>query len=170
MSFKSIFITYLFLLPFLGISQLSDQQKDQLREALSERINEQRVKKRLDPLIFNDTLRRSAQQHSEYMAKTNLLTHNQRSRDFSSPKKRVEAIAGDDFELVGENILYVYVEDFTLTDEDIEKIADEMFELWKDSRLHYQNMMSRDYQYADLGFESNPKKERIFATQVFGSK
>src|SRR5690554_1846286 len=87
---KNLFIFLIVLLPFLSLSQqLSEKDREILRQDLSEMINNLRISKGLKSLIFNDTLRKAAEFHSEYMVKNDILTHNQRLSKYRTPKNRV---------------------------------------------------------------------------------
>lgn len=167
---KKLLILMLLILPFLGISQLTDQNKDFLRIELAYRINELRISKGLKPLIFNDTLRKAAAFHSRYMAENDILSHDEKKSKYATPKNRVLAFDGKDFEIVGENALYSKPQEFPLKKKDLIALADEMFTSWKNSPGHYANMTEPEYVYGDLGFETNSKKQIVYATQVFGTK
>ena len=169
MTFRLLFLLVC-LIPQIGFSQLTDKDAEVLRQDLSEQINNLRVGLGLQPLIFNDTLKRAAQFHSDYMALHDLLTHDETQPKYATPKKRVTAFEGTDFETVGENALYSTAQSFPLKSKGVHKLADEMFNSWLNSPGHYANMTEPEYVYGDLGFKTNIGKRIVYATQVFGTK
>ena len=94
-----------FLLLFISLSipaQISEGEYTKLRKALSQKINQLRISKKLDPLGSDLILRKAAKNHSEYMAKQSKLSHNQNKYEMANPTRRVKFFNGDDFEIVGE--------------------------------------------------------------------
>lgn len=158
------------LISFSGFSQLTEKNIDILRQELSQHVNELRESKGLNPLVFNDTLRKAAQFHSEYMVQSKVLSHDQRRFKYSTPKRRVYEFEGTDFELIGENVLYSTPQDFPLNKKALISLAEEMFNSWKNSPGHYANMINPKYIFGDFGFKTDRKKNIVYATQVFGKK
>ena len=167
---KRLLLFLLFLLPVITFSQLTDKDNAILRQELSERINNLRISKGLKPLIFNDTLKKAAVFHSTYMAKNDVLSHDQKQSKFATPAKRVLAFDGQEFERVGENVLYSTPQNFPIKKKEIILLAEEMFNSWKNSPGHYANMIEPEYVFGDLGFETHTNKRIVYATQVFGTK
>lgn len=167
---RKILFFLILLFPLVSFTQLTEKDAENLRIELSMRINNLRVEKGLKPLLFSDTLKKAAEFHSDYMAKNDLLTHDEKSLKYTTPKDRVLAFEGKDFEIVGENVLFSKPQDFPLKKQDIIALADEMFTSWKNSPGHYANMINQEYEYGDLGFATNIKKQIVYATQVFGKK
>lgn len=162
-----LFFTLLF--PLILSAQLSEKDNELLRNELSSKINQLRNSLGLKSLIFNDTLRKAAEFHSEYMVKNNVLTHDQKQSKYQTPAKRVYAVGGEVFELIGENVLYSRPQKFPATKKSIVILADEMFNSWKNSPGHYANMINPEYAYGDLGF-SVADNQTVYATHVFGRK
>lgn len=167
---KGVLIFLIIQLPLISFSQFNDEDKNILRKELSGLINNLREINGLKPLIFNDNLKKAAQFHSEYMVKNNVLSHDEKQSKYATPKKRVFAFEGKEFEIVGENVLYSTPQNFPLKKKDIVALAEEMFNSWKNSPGHYANMTEPEYDYGDLGFETNMEKHIVYATQVFGKK
>jgi uncharacterized protein YkwD len=167
---KIVSLFFTILIPLIGFSQLTDKDEDILRQELSDRINNLRVSVGLKPLLYNDTLRKAAQFHSEYMAKNDVLSHDEKQSKYANPKKRVLEFEGKEFEIVGENVLYSKPQEFPLNRKDLIQLADEMFNSWKKSPGHYANMTEPEYVFGDLGFKTHLKKGIVYATQVFGTK
>ncbi|MGB3526229.1 MAG: CAP domain-containing protein [Flavobacteriales bacterium] len=158
------------LLPRIAFSQLTDKDAEILRLDLAEQINSLRISKGLQPLLFNDTLKKAAQFHSDYMAARDLLTHTEKQPKYATPKDRVVAFKGTDLLTVGENVLYSTPQNFPLKSKDLHALATEMFNSWLNSPGHYANMTEPEYVFGDLGFKANAVKRTVYATHVFGTK
>ncbi len=151
-------------------AQLTEKNREQLRSELITQINELRTSLGLKSLVVSDTLRKAAEFHSDYMAKNNTLSHDQKSKKYKTPKKRVNAFKGKDFEIVGENVLYSTKQNFPLNKKEVSQLASEMFESWKNSPGHYANMTEPEYVFGDLGFKTSSTKSVVYATHVFGKR
>src|SRR5690554_1513235 len=156
--------------PAIGISQLTDKNAEILRQELATRINDLRISKGVQPLIFSDTLKEAAEFHSDYMASKRTLTHNQRQRKYRTPEERVEEFGGTDFKTIGENVLSSSSQSFPIKRKNIALLADEMFEGWKNSPRHYTNMVNAEFVFGDLGFQVDLRNKVVYATHVFGSR
>jgi hypothetical protein len=167
---KRLLLFLIILIPLFSFSQLTGKDKDILHQELSERINNLRLSKGLKPLFFNDTLKKAAQFHSEYMANNDVLSHDEKQTKYATPKKRVLAFEGKEFEIIGENVLYSTPQNFPLKKKDLVALAEEMFNSWKNSPDHYANMTEPEYVFGSLGFKSHIEKRIVYATQVFGTK
>ena len=88
---KRLFLLLILSFPIFAFSQLTEKETEFLRIEVAQKVNQLRASKKLKPLIFNDTLRKAAQFHSEYMVKKGVLTHNQSQGKFSNPQKRIIA-------------------------------------------------------------------------------
>lgn len=168
---KTIHILLLVLVfPMAMKAQLSTNDVKLLRTELAKKINDLRVSKGVSPLVFNDTLKKAADLHSEYMVTNNILTHDENIAKYADPKKRVTESGGRNFEYVGENVLHSSTQDFPLNKKEILALAEEMFLIWKNSPGHYANMIDPEFGYGDLGFKVDTKNNLVYATQVFGKK
>lgn len=163
-------VFFILCIPFLSLSQLSEKDKNILRNELTEQINELRESLGVKPLLLNDTLREAAAFHSEYMAKRKDLSHEQVRAKYRTPRKRVDNFNGEVFDIVGENILYTKPQSFPLRKKELIALANEMFTNWKNSPPHYANMIDPEYVYADLGFKTEKRNSIVYATHVFGKK
>jgi uncharacterized protein YkwD len=135
-------------------------------------INEYRAEKLMLPLVWNDTLALAAKNHNQWMEFNNDLDHTENKkgpyftgRDITSRINYASNMKGDLF--CGENILYFsFTIDTTavIDDSTAFRIADEAFEMWRNSPGHNANMLRRfklhgiSFHYAD---------NRIWATNVF---
>jgi uncharacterized protein YkwD len=135
-------------------------------------INEYRETKLMLPLTHNDTLGRAAKNHNKWMEFNDDLDHTENKkgsfftgRDVTSRINYAANLKGDLF--CGENILYFTFSLDTIRvidDSTASLIAQEAFEIWKNSPGHNANMLRRfklhgiSFHYAD---------NRIWATNVF---
>lgn len=168
-------ISNLLLLLFIGFSfTVSGQNIESsfklLRIELAEKVNELRASKGQKPLMFDAILQKAAENQSEYMAQNNVLTHEQELEKTATPKKRVLVYGGVAFEVVGENVLFVSPRVFPLSKKELGELAEEMFQAWKNSPKHYQNMIYGKYELGDFAFSISQSSKNIYATQVFGKK
>lgn len=167
---KSI-ATFLFLLMSLtGGAQIPESTFSQLRNELSKKINQLRIEQEVSPLETNAILRKAAKIQSIYMAKTKTLTHNQANPKFRTPRNRVMHFKGNEFEMIGENVLQSAPIRLPLNKKSILELAEEMVTSWKNSPGHYANMINRDYKFTGIDFQFDPSRRVIYATQVFGRK
>lgn len=167
---KIILFLLILVLPIISYAQFTEDDKYLLREELIELINDLRVSKNIRTLEQDPTLLKAAENHSQYLVKKKKLSHWQVDSKLAYPAKRVEYFGGDDFVLVGENVLSSSPQKFPLNKKSISNLAQEMFDSWKNSPGHYANMIDIDYLLADLGFELDTENKIIYATHVFGKK
>lgn len=167
---------YLFLLlccfqPFFqSKAQLSDTDCIFLQQELTKKVNALRESVGVVPLALNDTLKKAAEMQSIYMVKENKLTHDQKPAGTATPDLRVKKCKGKNFDMVGENILVTAKQEFPLNKKKLSALAEEMFNLWKNSPDHYENMVHKDFTHTGFGFKVMNKEAIIYATQVFGHK
>ena len=147
---------------------MSEANKAQLRTELANHVNELRISLGLPALIEHDVLQKAAYLHSTYMAKYDMLSHDEKKGSLATPAKRVRKSGSKDFEIIGENILYSEKQEFPLRKKEVAELAKKMFMQWKKSPGHYANMIDPEYVYGDFGFKTQSKKKIVYATQVFG--
>ena len=165
---RLLLCTLFLLLCTLLPAQLRDSDICLLNEVLFQKINALRIEQELQPLMQDSNLTQSATFHSTYMMRYGKLSHNQASRKTKTPKKRVNRFS-DEFEMVGENILFLLEKKKRLKPERIEQLAEEMFQMWKNSPGHYANMIHPEFEYGGLGFARH-ENGKLYATNVFGKK
>ncbi len=166
---KLLLILLLFFVT-TSFAQLTEYNKRELRQELFELVNELRLEKGSQPLSFDSVLKKAAQNQSDYMAQEDELTHSQKRFDWSTPRKRVLKLKGNDFAIVGENVLFSKEQNFPLSKSELQELAKEMFLGWKNSPGHYANMIDPEYRLGDFGFKKSSKTNRIYAAHVFGKK
>jgi len=151
-------------------AQLNSSQKETLAKLITEKVNKLRKSKGKQPIERTIELKKAAQLHSDYMVKTQRLSHKEYGKDtHATPSDRV-AQYSDIYITVGENILYTKPIRTAINTLTLKKIALDIFRAWKNSPGHYKNMISSEYDYGDLAFTYDPKSKRVYATHVFGRK
>lgn len=164
------FITFLSILCcFFAQAQLSVKDGVELRRMLLVNVNELRDSLGLDRFQEEINLQKAAVEHSKYMAKTNVLSHEEKGPG-RTPSKRVRRAGSRDFDFVGENILYREVDNFKFNKMELEELARSMYLQWRNSPEHFRNMIQQQYVFGDIGISANVKEGKIYATQVFGAK
>jgi len=167
---KLVILLVIGLLHFNASAQLTANNLFELRGELLRLVNNERNLKGLATLSFDPHLLEAAQSHSDYMAKNQLLSHEQTSKSTKEPFDRVKKTNGKDFELVGENILTTIPQTFPLKSKSILELAASMFLQWKNSPPHYKNILYTEYVLTDFGFAVDSKTNTIYAAEVFGKK
>lgn len=139
-------------------------------------LNELRSKKKLQPLVAgNAVLDTAAFDQARYLNKKGKLTHDQNNRKKATPYKRVQFYGGS-YTVVGENCIEIFLNTpmktkysrnpITVSTE--KEIAEALFQGWKHSPEHYENMITPEYRDAGLGYAFNEKTNQLYCTQVFG--
>ena len=133
-------------------------------------VNNYRVSIKVKPLLKDAVLKEAAEDHSIYIANEQSLTHEQSNPNKKLPKDRVYFYKGNDFVLVGENLLYTGIKDKIYTETDLDALALKIFNLWKNSPNHLKIMSSEKYSYTGFGFEIDWNTQRLYVVEVFGTK
>ena len=183
MKIKGVFILSVLLLLF-SFTKNSDTEidvnkldQDRLENLILNKINKLRISKKKPILQKNAILGMAATDQALFLKKKNKLVHIQNSRKKHTPMDRTEFYGGN-FSYVGENIAYTYLYErvkearnqrSSVVLKSYEATAEYFFQLWKNSRTHYKNMIDKDFNLSKIRFSFNPKTNRIYGVQVFGS-
>lgn len=159
----------IFVLSF-NVSAQDDHDYSKLNSRLAFYVNELRDSLGIAKLQSDSVLQKASTQHSIYMAKYNELSHDEKFPKTKTPAKRVKLAGGNDFELIGENILYENAKKIPTSSKKIDELAKSMFMSWEKSPGHYKNMINPSYVFGDFGFAFDSKNDKIYATQVFGKR
>ena len=143
---------------------------EKLNVKVSTLINNHRKTLKLKELQKENSLQKAAEDHSLYLLRIGILSHFQKETEKKNPDDRVRFYNGKNFSTIGENVLFTTIEPKKYSDSDLDKLAIKIFNQWKNSPLHYKNIIHADFDTADLGFAIDLKRNRIYATQVFGIK
>ncbi|MFK7810739.1 MAG: CAP domain-containing protein [Saprospiraceae bacterium] len=165
------YLTILLLLSLAATShaQLASSDKKIIKNELLKQINSLRKDKGVQSLALSDRLEKPAELHSFYMAENNVLAHTESIPKYRDPSKRVAHFSPQTFDRVGENVLESRRVKFPLSKGAALRIANEMFNSWKDSPGHYANMIQSEFDMTNFGF-SVDKRNKIYATNVFARK
>lgn len=137
-------------------------------------VNKLRQPKKLQDLIWDGQLYLAAIDHANYLKSKEKISHYQSIKEKKTPTNRVKIHGGIDYSLIGENIVAVRIgisgilassNRNTVT---YESTAKTMALLWKNSPLHYKNILSQDYNYSALAVSYDSIQQRVIAVQVFG--
>lgn len=166
-----VFTCLLLFVSLISFSQTLVSEKDQeiIRNEINRLVNELRVSKGLQPLVQSDTLIDAAQLQADHQAKIGQVTHDQKHATTATPAQRVEKSKGKDFIGVGENCISA-IGPYPAKKKELLAIAQDMFQRWKDSPGHYQNMINSEFTHEGLAFSYHSRFEKIYATQVFGTR
>lgn len=150
-------------------AQLTNSDKVILGKLLTEKINKLRIEKNVAPLLRNVDLEKAAILHADYMSENKKLTHVEYDKKFRNPSDRI-LYFNKSFVAFGENVLYTKPIKYRINKTMLKMLAKEMFLSWKNSKGHYENMISPLFTEGDFGFTYNKQNKRIYATNAFGNK
>lgn len=164
------FIIFFITFTFSFAQEKNNIQLESLKNKLTNIINNHRKSLNLQVLSKDINIQKAAENHSNYLLIKRKLTHEQEDIKLKTPMDRVEFYAGKKFSLVGENVLSKSIENKKYSDNDLDKLATQLFQQWKNSPGHYKNMIHKEYDTGEIEFAIDYKINRLFATQVFGLK
>lgn len=147
-----------------------------VEELVYKKIDSLRAKKKLSGLIKNQYLVKAALLHVEWMVEKNKFSHFQNKSKTKTPQNRVKLVGGND-SFVGENIAYTL---FNLemtnkkgqqyTNTTYEAIANELVLMWRNSKGHYKNIITKEYRTTGIGLAVDFENNKVYAVQVFGGE
>jgi uncharacterized protein YkwD len=143
---------------------------DTFNKYMLKEVNKIRVRERVDSLIEDHSLDAAGQDHANYMAENNVLSHAQKDKAKNKPYDRVMFYGGT-HNSVAENIQLVplnYKFKKSKGKLTYEKLAKETVANWKKSAGHFKNMVNKDY--AGVSHTYVLKDGMLYCCQLFGSK
>lgn len=170
-------VLYSFTKPSDTKIDVNNLDQDKLEILILEKVNELRKNKRKPKLEDNSILGLAASNQAKFLKKNKQLSHNQKFRKTRTPMDRVDYYGGK-FSYVGENIAYTYLYErvkgavnkrkstYLMS---YESTAEYFFQLWKNSKTHYKNMVDGDFNLSKIRFSYDTKTHRIYGVQVFGA-
>ncbi len=168
------FSTYFFSFNYAQTSfSRTSIDTDLLNKHVLEEVNKLRKKEKVSNLQIEMALFSASDDHARYMLLKEKLTHKQKNRLKKTAKNRVD-FYGQQFNLVGENIQLnnlnlnaVSSDKKNLRIDTYEKLAEQLVLTWKNSPLHFANMINSDFLTTFCSIAVSPSGE-IYACQVFG--
>jgi uncharacterized protein YkwD len=133
---------------------------EQVVSAIIRSTNELRKVQGREPVKVNSKLTRAAQYFAAFMARTNKFGH---EVDGNRPADRLSAF-GYDYCIVAENIAYQAKSPEFKTEE----LSAAIFDSWKKSPQHLENMLDPDVAEIGVGIGHDPRSDRYYAVQEFG--
>lgn len=164
-----LFVSFLFSISIFSQQEVEIDFK-KLNSKVSFLINNHRKSLKLKEFEKDTFLLKAAEDHSLYLKKLGFLSHEQKDVKKKNPSDRVIFYGGKKFSGFGENILFTSIKQEKYSDKELDKLAQTIFNQWKNSPPHYKNITNKDFDAADLGFFIDIKRNRIYATHVFGIK
>lgn len=153
--------------------QLTKQQEEIVYNEILHLVNTFRNESGGIPILKIDPdLVEAAKIQSDYMAVTNTLSHNQSGNiPYSTVSRRVSMVKTGDYKSIysiGENVTYTgFDSEEANNPKYLMEIASELFEAWKASKGHRENMLTREFKHFGFAVTIRKDLELIYATQVF---
>jgi uncharacterized protein YkwD len=168
---KTHFNIFLLLLSTLSFGQTQTEiDLNQLKTKILQLVNEERKAVAVASLTLDTFLLKAAEDHAKYIAKVQTLTHEQTNSKKANPKDRVYFYGGNDFNLVGENLLFTGIKNQVYSNEDLDALALKIVQLWKKSPNHLKNMINPKYTFTEIGFSIDWENKKVYVVQLFGAK
>ena len=165
------FTTFLlFLISFSVTAQINETEENLIRKEVLRLVNEYRISKRKAPLNEDEQLNTVARLQSDYNSKNNNLSHYQKNQQLKSVKERIFYIKHKNYLVFGENCNMYQQQGRSFSENDLQAIAYSLFELWKNSKGHRENILNSNFYFTGFAVTYNEKNSCFFGTQVFTSK
>lgn len=153
-----------------------DSELEIVENLIHQKIDSLRAKKKLAPLFKGKYLRRAAELHVTWMNGKGKLSHIQNKSKSKTPQKRVELVGGNS-SFIGENIAYTLFNiEMTnkkgkrYTNTTYESIASDLVEMWRLSKGHYKNIITKEFKTTGIALAIDFEKNKVYAVQVFGGE
>ena len=153
-----------------------DDELKVLQNLIHHKIDSLRARKKLVALRYDEHLRKAAEIHVVWMNGKGKLSHIQDKSKTKTPQKRVELVGGN-ASFIGENIAYtLYNIEMTnkkgklYVNQSYEDIANDLVQVWRNSKGHYQNIITKGYITTGIALAVDFENNKIYAVQVFGGK
>ncbi|MBN9295291.1 MAG: CAP domain-containing protein [Flavobacteriia bacterium] len=160
----------LFLISFSVTAQVNETEENLIRKEVLHLVNEYRISKRKTPLDEDGQLNSVAKLQSDYNSKNNSLSHYQKKQQLKTVKERIFYIKHQNYSAYGENCNMYQQQNRSFSEDDLKVIAYALFELWKNSKGHRENMLNSNFYFTGFAVTYNEKNSCFFGTQVFTSK
>ena len=165
-----LFCSLIFTLGMFSQEKEATIDTNQLKTKIQQLINEERKAAAVTALTLDAFLLKAAEDHAKYIAKAQTLSHEQTNSKKVNPKDRVYFYGGNDFNLVGENLLFTGIKNQIYSNEDLDTLALKIVQLWKKSPNHLKNMINSKYTFTEIGFSIDWENKKVYVVQLFGAK
>lgn len=172
---------FLQILLLIGLFQQGYSQIDPAN--LDKKLLEHEIKILIDstrlahqlPALFNDSiLYVASDHHANYLLKKGVLSHEElENKNCLTPQDRANFYGVQKNYFVGENIAFtvynanVQVKDKLFNTNNYREIARSLVYSWVNSKGHYTNIITPEYQVTGLAISIDPKLKRVYACQKF---
>lgn len=171
----------------ISFSAFGEVPSDSIKGELNVKYLEYLIKSGIDSVresngltaLSNDSiLYVSSRHHSKYQLKKRQISHVERGpKKYRDPQTRVEFFGGKDY-YVGENVQVipynVLVKNKTRksieTYSTYQELAYAFVEGWVNSKGHFKNVISKDYQLTAVAVTYDRKTNNVYATQTFSNR
>ncbi len=137
-------------------------------------VDSTRKAHQLSPLFNDSILYVASNHHANYLVNKGELSHEEKEfKQWYSPQDRANYFGAPPTYFVGENLVYtpynalVKVKGKTFQTDTYKEIARCLVYSWINSKGHFKNMITPEYQITGLAIGVDPKTNRIYACQKF---
>lgn len=137
-------------------------------------VDSTRIAHKLSPLFNDSILYVASNHHAKYLVNKGALSHEENEyKQWYTPQKRASYFGAPPTYFVGENLAYtpynaqVKIKGKTFQTNNYKEIARCLVFSWINSKGHFKNMITPDYQITGLAIGVDPKTQRIYACQKF---
>lgn len=161
-----LFLSFCFV--SLSFKKNEDASTEAIQVVLLKKINDYRLKNHKKTLILEDGLSNSAQNQCDYLFKIGKLSHEQPDKKYRTTKDRIKFFSTKTFLSFGENCLKTYANLSENQTSKVGKIAEDMFQLWRTSKPHNENLLNQRFTHTGFGFHTNSSTEEIYCVMDYG--
>jgi len=159
-----------------GTSQIDASRIDikLLEHEIKILVDSTRIANKLSPLFNDSILYVASNHHAKYLVNKGELSHEEKeNKQLYTPQNRADYFGAPSTYFVGENLAYtpynalVKVKGKTFKTDNYSEIARCLVFSWINSKGHFKNIITPDYQVTGLSIGIDPKTQRIYACQKF---
>ena len=138
-----------------------------LEQLILENINKTRDSLQVKALVSKSkSLKKAADNHAEYLAKTGKLSHGQTDKKYKDHNTRIAAFGGK-YMMTAENV--AFIEPSSKDNFTEESLAKQFVNNWNKSLGHFKNLSNKNLQETAVSVFYDKAKNRFYAVQVFGT-
>lgn len=167
-------LLFLFAINLFGQIDPNNFNKKLLEHEIKILIDSTRMAHNLPPLYNDSILYVASDHHSQYMLNKAMLSHEEvGDKRYTNPQVRALTFGASSNYLVGENVAYtgynseVSSKGRTFLTNNYTEIARSLVHGWINSKGHYKNIITPEYQVTGLAVAIDTKTKRVYACQKF---